>query len=367
MDKRKTKCVTFSYKGKRQYCYGRTLSEAYEKMFNRKLLIKKTGGNINDSRLSLDSYFIEWEAQRRGTIKPSTELTVKKHYKRLSACFTENTGTAFGKTRLKDLNRDMVLTLRETLLSEMSSSSVNNAVSLLRRVLEDAVTEGLIDNNPCSSIKPVKRMEPPARETIHRALSRKETKLFFRHAKGTWYYDLYRFLLNSGMRCGEAGALKVSDLKKDIIEVRRTITRTTAGYTLGEDTKTGAGRRDIPYTAGLMEICERQININRERFGIDNNTKDNDELLFHSPKGKLLIPSNVDIDIKKICIKAGLEPFTAHAFRDTFATRAIESGMNPKTLQEILGHSSYSITMDLYAHVMPSTKAKEMERIRINI
>lgn len=57
------------------------------------------------------------------------------------------------------------------------------------------------------------------------------------------------------------------------------------------------------------------------------------------------------------------EPFTLHYLRHTFATRAIENGMKPQTLKAILGHSSLAMTMDLYSHVLPSTKADEMEAI----
>lgn len=60
-----------------------------------------------------------------------------------------------------------------------------------------------------------------------------------------------------------------------------------------------------------------------------------------------------------------MEHFTAHALRDTFATRYIEQGGNPQTLKTILGHSSLSMTMDLYSHVLPDTKQKEMNQLKI--
>ncbi len=57
--------------------------------------------------------------------------------------------------------------------------------------------------------------------------------------------------------------------------------------------------------------------------------------------------------------------FTAHALRDTFAIRYIEQGGNPQTLKTILGHGSLAMTMDLYSHVMPNTKQKEMDKLKI--
>ena len=62
-----------------------------------------------------------------------------------------------------------------------------------------------------------------------------------------------------------------------------------------------------------------------------------------------------------------IERFTAHCFRDTFATRFIEQGGNPQTLKTLLGHNSLAMTMDLYSHVLPNTKQKEMDLLKISI
>ena len=70
-------------------------------------------------------------------------------------------------------------------------------------------------------------------------------------------------------------------------------------------------------------------------------------------------PCNVSLDI--------MQPFSVHAFRDTFATRCIEQGMQPNTLKDLLGHSSLKMTMDLYAHVMPNTKHEELSKIRFAV
>ena len=61
--------------------------------------------------------------------------------------------------------------------------------------------------------------------------------------------------------------------------------------------------------------------------------------------------STYDTNLYKICEKAGIKPFCMHALRHTFATRCIERGVNPKSLQKILGHAQLSTTMDTYVHV----------------
>ncbi len=72
-----------------------------------------------------------------------------------------------------------------------------------------------------------------------------------------------------------------------------------------------------------------------------------------------------DREINRICKRTGIEKFTMHALRATFATRCIEQGMDFKSLQEILGHSDYGLTMNLYGHVVDDTKRKAMERLKI--
>ena len=80
-------------------------------------------------------------------------------------------------------------------------------------------------------------------------------------------------------------------------------------------------------------------------------------------QGKIITHGSLKNDMTAAQKAAGIEHFAIHALRDTFATRALESGMNPQTLKTILGHSSYSMTMDLYCHVLADTKAEEMAKV----
>jgi integrase len=235
-------------------------------------------------------------------------------------------------------------------------------MSLIRALLGSAQDEGLIVRNPAKSLRGLKETKRPARETIHRALTREETEAFFRAARdcGSWYLPLYSFLLNTGCRFGEAGALMEKDLRDGGIRIERTLTKTLDGHlTVGRDAKTGCSARMIPARREALDAIREQRRQNARQFGTDGGP------IFRAPKGGLLGARCVGKDIDALCRAAGIERFTAHAFRDTFATRAVESGMQPKTLQEILGHADIGVTMNLYAHVMEDTKRTQMEAVRV--
>ena len=112
----------------------------------------------------------------------------------------------------------------------------------------------------------------------------------------------------------------------------------------------------------IREIIKDQKEINKLLYG---EYIPLDDCLFKSPNGGLLSVTQLDRDIKRICATAEIEHFSMHAFRATFATRAIESEMSIKTLQELLGHTNYNLTMSLYGHCMTDTKKEAMENLKM--
>lgn len=171
-------------------------------------------------------------------------------------------------------------------------------------------------------------------------------------------------MLRTGMRKGEMQGLKYSDIdkKQKLIHVQRTL-KYIEGKGYMEDTpKTRTSARDIPLTAATLEHIEAQ----RKYWGFK--VVRMDQYLFCNEEGgpvsRERIQAEIDRTINRIR-EAGHDfpRITSHVFRHTFATRAIEAGMQPQVLKTILGHSSLAMTMDLYSHVLPDTKAEEMEKI----
>lgn len=356
----------FTIHGKRYSVYGKTVKECKEKELTRRQEIEE-GLRYSGRELTLDQYFQKWEQGRLGSVRASTIRTERYIYRLAADITLSPEGCRLGAMSLDKLGTRHVRDVQTALWQRYKPATVNRSISVIRAVLESALVERLIAWNPTRGMRSLKLQEKPARETIHRALTLEETEAFFRAAekRGSWYIPFYTFLLNTGCRFGEAGALMPGDFCDGMIRIERTLTRTVDGHQIiGDSTKTGHSMRVIPARRAALEAVKAQQRQNRLRFGEEADAEKTGPI-FRAPRGGLLGARGIMKDIDLICRDAGIERFSAHAFRDTFATRAVESGMQAKTLQEILGHADISITMNLYAHVMEETKRRQMDAVAV--
>lgn len=352
----------FTFNGKKYYVYGYSSQELEDNYLKKKSELE--AGKDQHDNPTLNQYYEIWTNGRKGTVKESTLRCQHHQYNTCSKILISSLNKFFGELKLREITTDDIREVQNALLKSNKPSGVNDKIAHLSHVFSDAVKERRIDFNPCIPVKNLKRVEPPASETIHRALTVEETEKFFEAAVNSAYYDLFRFAVNTGMRVGEIGALFESDIYGGFIHIQRTLTRSEAGYTvIGDSTKTIKGQRNIPVNENISEILAHQKQINRMLYG--DKVVSMQERIFKAPEGGLLIIAPINREIVRICNKVGIEPFSMHAFRATFATRCIESGMKPKVLQELLGHSSFAMTMDLYSHVMDETKTKAMKSLKI--
>lgn len=363
-------CIEYRFRidGKRYSVYGQTAKECLQKAAEKENALK-AGSYKPGKDLTLTEYFDRWIEAKAGSVKETTIRTNKILFGIVRDMPIDKAGHTFGGMKLTAIEAQQIRDIQSGMIEAgKSTRTTNDTISFLKGVFQSAIdVDRIITWNPAAGIKGLKRTEPAARDTYHRALTEEETKLFFQAAKAreSWYYNLYCFLIDTGCRCGEAGALLNSDITGSVIRVNKTITRAEDGtYKIGSEAKTKAGTRDIPIRPTAKEAIDRQRSVN---MLLANGVVGLAETLFRSPRGALLSDTVVNQDIARICKAAGIERFTAHAFRDTFATRCVESGMQPKTLQEILGHTDISMTMNLYAHVMEETKIRQMQAVQINI
>ena len=351
----------FTMRGRRYSVYGKSVRECTEKAERRRREIE-AGINRAGKALTLDEYFLRWESARAGSVRDST-LRTERYIYRIAADVEADGAPRLGALSLDEISRQHLVLVQTGLRRAYSISTINRCMSVIKAILESALEERLILWNPSKGLRMLKDTKKPPRETIHRALTPEETQAFFYAAeqRGSWYLPLYRFLLNTGCRFGEAGALLPGDISEDSICIRRTLTKSLDGkLIIGSDAKTGHSARMIPARRAALAAIREQRDKNTRCFG-----DEEDKPIFRAPRGGLLGARCVKKDIDQLCEAAGIERFSAHAFRDTFATRAVESGMQAKTLQEILGHADIGITMNLYAHVMESTKRRQMDAVEV--
>lgn len=360
--------TTFTVDGVRYAVYGKTTAEVKEKeLLKRREIADGTMKEYSD--MTFSEFYEKWIDDQKGRIKESAIKNHTSRLKRFSIQKIDRAGHTFGALKIGKIKECHIIAFEDSLINlgdgnekPLSTRTINGYLSAVRAMLQHAVEKRAITFNPADGIRSLIRTEEEARETIHRALTLDETHRFFEAARGSWYYDLYVFLINTGCRIGEAGALDFCDVDEESVSIKKTLTFKDGAWGVGDSPKTKKGTRTIPLTAEARHALERQKKFNMDFFGYNLLTG---RRFFTNQHGGFIIDKSIIRDIERICKKSGVERFTPHAFRDTFATRAIESGMNPKTLAEILGHTDISITMNLYTHVMEETKAREMAVLKI--
>ena len=354
----------FTINGRRVSVYAHTVRELQDKETEKRREIKQ-GIYTRNADITVERYFSEWIKEKSRHIKQNTLNQYETRYKKYIA-------PVIGSEKLRKIERREIAALTEKAKADSSTITANLVLQEVRAILESAVHDEIITRNPAETIKPYKaEQKPAAAETIHRALTREEQAAFLDAVKDAFLREMLEMLLCTGLRFGECAALTWSDIdnKAEVIKITKTVT-VGKGWKriIAEGTKTKTSRREIPLTNAVKAVLKRQRQKAIDLYGLTGIQPES--LVFRGIQGDIVqntvITHTINMAIKKMNA-AGLsvDRFSVHALRDTFATRFIESGGNPQTLKSILGHSSLSMTMDLYSHVLPNTKAEEMERIAI--
>lgn len=270
-----------------------------------------------------------------------------------------------GGRKVQQIERREILTLQRDISEYLSISTCNTVLKVLKAVFNDAVQVVVINKSPADGIKALKDTDTKAIETYHRALTEHEQMDFMQEMAQDYYYEFVSLLLCTGMRSGEAAALTWDDIdyKQNVVHVTKTATFNEDGTVAIGSPKSEAGKRDIPLNDTIRDILLRQRKKQGSIVQIENR-------VFTTVCGGMVHNHAVNRAISDALSRLEeqgrpIGHFTAHALRDTFATRYIEQGGSPQTLKTILGHSSLAMTMDLYSHVLPNTKQKEMDNLKI--
>lgn len=302
----------------------------------------------------VDYWFEYWISIKEKTVRPNTVRNYRERYQ-------INIKKVIGKkllTEVKPLHCQLIFT---NMADEgYRTSTIYQTRIALYNMLEFAKENDIIIHNPCK--KSVKSdMGKPSEKK--EALSVDIQKQFLESAKGQSYENQYRFILQTGLRTGELVGLKWKDIdfEEKTLKIERSMEYryTTGAWRVGEP-KSKSGYRTIPLTDEAIRILKSQKAKNQNIKYIPDEWA---EQVFLCRKGEPVKNSTYDTALFKICDKANIKRFSMHVLRHTFATRCIEGGMLPKTLQKILGHSNIGITMNLYVHITEEEKLKEINMV----
>ena len=316
--------------------------------------ISKHSDIENASDILVDTWYGYWIGIKKQTVRPNTVRNYSERYER-------NIKGIIGKKLLSEVKPIHC----QKIFSDMAEQGYKTTTIYQTRItlynmLEFAKENDVILSNPCK--KSVKSdIGKPSEKKV--ALTIDEQRKFLMAAAGQSYENQYKFMLQTGLRTGELVGLKWDDI--DFGKRTVTISRTMEyRYKVGEwrvgPPKSKSGYRTIPLTDEAIRILKDQKEKNSKIKVINIEWRDQ---VFLSRKGEPVKNSTYDTALFKICDKAEIRKFCMHILRHTFATRCIEAGMIPKTLQKILGHSNIGITMNLYVDATEEEKTKEMDLV----
>ena len=225
----------------------------------------------------------------------------------------------------------------------LSTKTVRNIHQIISSALKLAVEQRLIARNPADGCA-----LPKAERKEMQTLPVEQLTSFLREAKDSGVFALYYIDLTTGLRRGELLGLKWTDvdLVRGVLKIQRAISRQN-GKVVEAPLKTKNAYRTLPLSADAISVLMQQ----RRKTG-------NSEWVFPSPAGGPMSPDSVLHMLQRVLKRAGLPRIRFHDLRHTFATMALQNGVDVKTVSSMLGHYSAGFTLDTYAHVTTDAQLK---------
>ncbi len=281
----------------------------------------------------------------------------------------------FGKKRIDTVRKSDAKIWLIKLQQEQgkSYSQIHNIRGILRPAFQLAFDDDLIRKNPFEfELVTVLVNDSVRREAVSKEVERKFLKFVKEDAHFSRYYEGIYILFKTGMRISEFCGLTISDIdfKNHSINVNHQLQKRAAvGYYI-EETKTESGKRVLPMTPDVEECFKKIIN-NRKPPKAEPMIDGRTGFLYFDRDGSVIYSLHWEHYFKHIVQKYNktyivqIPKITPHVCRHTYCSNMAKSGMNPKTLQYLMGHSDISVTLNTYTHVNFEDAKKELKNMKI--
>ena len=280
---------------------------------------------------------------------------------------------AFGKQRIDKVRlsdaKAWLIKLQQ--VDGRGYSSIHSIRGVLRPAFQLAVDDDLIRKNPFGfELASVIVNDSVTREAITRKQERELLKFIKEDKHFCRYYDAIFILFNTGLRISEFCGLTISDIEFDQkrIKVDHQLQRTSQMQYVIQDPKTESGIRYVPMSEEVV-ACFRRILANRVAPKVEPMVDGYAGFLFLDKNDRPMVALHWEKYLQHIVEKYNkiyriqMPKVTPHVCRHTFCSNIAKSGMNPKTLQYIMGHSDISVTLNVYTHVQFDDAQAELLRV----
>lgn len=338
----------------------KTIKEAKQAERNLQLDVEENGLPSNQSNGFQDPTFEElaslWLENYKTTVKPSTFENVRSKVEKM-------TEEHFKELKLKKIT----VAYCQRVVIELSKSYVlyNHYLSVINRIFKYAVLMDILNSNPFDKV-----IKPKSRQIQRKGnfLTKEELKEFLKLAQTatlSYFFPLVHLMSYTGLRQGEALALKWSDIdfENKKITVDKTATRIKEKQTL-QTPKTKNSKRVIsidPTTLLILKSWKKdQIKIyfkNGKHFEGDEN------FIFTNQRAEWVHIHNFIRYFKRFIADHKLKQITPHGLRHTHASLLFSAGVEPKNISDRLGHSTVQITLDLYTHITEEQRTDTVEKL----
>lgn len=347
--------------GRRKQTYHATQKEATAA--KRKMLYELEQGRLITTRQqTVESYLCEWLIAKRNEL---SEATVQYYREYIHWHLIPH----IGHIKLTKLTHADIQAMYPKLRKHnkptepLHPNSIRHVHSVLTSALNDAVEQGKIAHNPCRFVK-----QPREQKANYVFLSFEEASRFIEVTRGSKYEAIMVMALATGMRQGELLALHWPDIdmEQKIVHVARSLAIRNPdgiGYQQKEkEPKSAASRRTVIIPPFALDVLRKHRVKQKEQRLATAQWADLD-LVFPNDHGNYMRAAMLSKHIKRLLEQAGLPDMRFHDLRHSAASILLAMGVPIKVVQEILGHSSPRITLEVYGHVSAGMQAEAAEKI----
>ena len=299
----------------------------------------------------------EWMDEWLDNYLPNIEETTRVGYKTKIKCYIK---PAIGDIRIKSLRPEHVQRMVNDMMDKgLSPKNIRDTFNNINAAMKKAVKLRLIPYNPCEAVELPKLKKYRANvyptEMIHTVLDT---------AMGTDMYLPILLLVMVGLRRGELLALRWDDIdfKNNLLKVRNNLVRGEDGYII-KPPKSEAGVRDIYLGSDVMdELKSARLKYMNDAFEYGVGFQ-NLNFVIYKEDGSPFCPDSMSQKWRRFLETHNLPKIRLHDLRHSNATALIQAGVNPRVVQQRLGHSDVNITLNTYTHVLPEMDIEAAEKL----